>query len=352
MSVTWGQRWRALGTSGKNLTTVWLITAGIVAFYVGVIRPQEDVGGIASSRASGLAGDRSQPIGFWRQMPLLQRAASVDKAVVGDRSGVQPYLAASLSPRLSPSAEEPQDTDQERKLARTDSIELIVQKPAEAAEQIRRLAESLGGFLTGSQVSGALESTFASLTVRVPATRFEEARAAIRKLGLRVESETIEAQDVTRQFVDQAASLRNLRAEEAQYLAILKQARTVKDTLDVSEKLGTVRGQVEQRQAEFETLSKQIETVAMNISMRAEAEAQVFGLTWRPLHQVKHALREGLDGVGNYASTMTAVVFLLPTVGLWLATIIVGSAVAWRILRWVRRLAFGAKIATTAAQAS
>ena len=63
-----------------------------------------------------------------------------------------------------------------------------------------------------------------TLTIRVPAARFEEARAEIRKLGLRVESEKIDAQDVTRQYVDQDASIRNLRAEEAQYLTILKQA--------------------------------------------------------------------------------------------------------------------------------
>jgi len=36
----------------------------------------------------------------------------------------------------------------------------------------------------------------------------EEALAEIRQLGLRVESEKIDAQDVTRRYVDQDASLR------------------------------------------------------------------------------------------------------------------------------------------------
>jgi len=56
-----------------------------------------------------------------------------------------------------------------------------------------------------------------TLTIRVPAGRFEEARAEIRKLGIRVEGEKIEAWDRTRQYVDQDASIRNLRAEESQY---------------------------------------------------------------------------------------------------------------------------------------
>jgi Domain of unknown function (DUF4349) len=226
----------------------------------------------------------------------------------------------------------------ERKMVRTGSIDLIVQKPAEAAERIRALAEGMGGFLVSSEVSGAPFKGTASLTIRVPAASFEEARAEIRKLGLRVESEKVEAQDVTRQYVDQDANLRNLRAEEAQYLSILKQAHTVKDTLAVSEKLGEVRGQIEQQQAEFDTLSKQIETVAITIALRAEAEAEVFGLQWRPLYQMKLALRDGLDALADYAGSMTSIVFYLPAALLWVATIVVGAVVGWRILRWVARV--------------
>lgn len=64
--------------------------------------------------------------------------------------------------------------------------------------------------------------------------------------------------------MDQAARLRNLRVQESQYLGILKRAQTVKDTLEISEKLNEVCAQIEQ-QAEFEALSKQVETVAFTI---------------------------------------------------------------------------------------
>jgi hypothetical protein len=119
----------------------------------------------------------------------------------------------------------------------------------------------------------------------------------------------------------------------------------------VSEKLSGVRGQIEQQQAEFETLSKQIETVSLTISLQAEAEARVFGLNWRPLYHMKLALRDGLDGLANYASTMTSVVFLLPTIILWLVTIVIAGAVGWRVLRWAGRWVFATKIAPAAARA-
>ena len=93
---------------------------------------------------------------------------------------------------------------------------------------------------------------------------------------------------------------------ETQYLGILKQAKTVKDTLEVSDKLDEVRGEIERQQAEFEALSKQVETVALTISLRAEAEAKVFGLNWRPLYQLKLAARQGLDSVGDYATSMAS----------------------------------------------
>ena len=354
MSMTWGSRFRLLMTSSRTyLKAGWLVVAGVVALYVGAIRPYEGVRGGGISREYGIASSRgggSEPVALWKSAGVSNYlGTSVDHAAVQGVVGGVPggvyaerqalsMMALSTAPQAaSASAEGSAD----RKMIRTSSLDMVVQHPAEAAEKIRALAERVGGFLVSSEMRGGEDATAGSLTIRVPAARFEEARAEIRKLGLRVESEKIEAQDVTRQYVDQEASLRNLRAEEVQYLGILKQAHTVEDTLDVSEKLSNVRGQIEQQQAEFNALSKQVETVAIAVSLRAEAEARVFGLNWRPLYQMKMALRDGLDGVGDYASSMTALLFYLPAVLLWLATILVGAGIGWKILRWAGRRVFG-----------
>ncbi len=236
-----------------------------------------------------------------------------------------------------------------RKIVRTISLDMVVQHPSEVAQQITAMAESLGGYLVSAQGGGQNAET-ASLTIRVPTVRFEQARAEIRKLGLRVESERVDAQDVSRQYVDQDATLRNLRAEEAGYLTILKQAGTVKDMLAVSEKLSEVRGQIEQQQAEFIALSQQIETVAITISLRSETDAQVLGLNWRPWYQVKMALRDGLESVANYATAMAAVLFYLPAVLLWAGTLFFGGLAGWRIVRWAGRRWFGWKVNEAGAQ--
>ncbi len=227
-----------------------------------------------------------------------------------------------------------------RKIIRTGSMEMVVQHPSEVADRLTALAERMGGYLVSSQ-GGGQAATAETLTIRVPAARFEEARSDIRKLGLRVENEKIDAQDVTRQYVDQDASLRNLHAEEMQYLTILKQASTVKDMLLVSERLSEVRGQIEQQQAEFNALSQQIDTVALTISLRTEAEAEVFGLNWRPGYQLKLALRDGLESLATYATSMLAFLVYLPSVLLWVGTILTGTVITWRVVRWTGRRWFG-----------
>ena len=154
-----------------------------------------------------------------------------------DRAVVAP---ASLMTSSGGRAGGEEGSSENRRLVRTESLSLIVKAPAETAEKIIQIAKGARGFLVTSNNGGA-DATSASISIRVPAEKFDEVRAQIRKLSLHVESESIDAQDVTKQYVDQEASLRNLRAQEQQYLGILRKAATVKDTLEVSDKLNEVR---------------------------------------------------------------------------------------------------------------
>lgn len=278
-------------------------------------------------------------------IPLPQSMDSQAVMVAGVIGGIPGGVARSALMAYTSTTDLPSD----RKLVRTTSLGLLVKSPAEAVEKIRAITERAGGFLMKSQTNGAQDATYATIIVRVPATHFEEVRGEIRKLGLRVESEQLDAEDVTKQYIDQQARLRNLRAQETQYLAILKQAKTVKDTIEVSDKLNGVRGEIEQQQAEFEGLSRQVETVAITVSLHSEAEAQVFGLHWRPLYEVKFAVMQGLEGLADYATSMLAIVFYLPAILLWLATTLVGAAVGWKILRWAARVLFQSKKPATVA---
>lgn len=350
MKIAWGKFWEM---SRGRLKAAWLITAGLIAVYMGVLQPTEEIRGISSSRETGLADQAWKPAGLWHQTRLMPMMLQEDRTegLIGGlpgtaasrNAGYSSYIAASMTDSLSASPPPPPETAEDRKTIRTGSLDLIVKNPRDSSEKIRAIAERAGGFLVSSELYGNEEDSSASVTVRVPGVRFEETRAAIRRLGLRVEGDKLDGEDVTKQYVDQSARLRNLRAQETQYLGILKQAKTVKDTIEVSDKLNEVRGEIERQQAEFNALSKQIETVALSITLRAEADTQVFGLHWRPLYQLKYAAREGIDSIGDYAAKIVAFLFYLPTVLLWLATILIIAAVGWRLLRWAGRLLFAAR---------
>jgi hypothetical protein len=341
MEIPFGAFWQM---SRNRLKAAWLITAGLVAIYVGAIEPMNQVRGIAAERAAGLAaGPEWQPVALWHETRL---SAMLQRGVVGGVPGgigagnEGPSVSMASVDGLPAPPPPPPRTSADRKMIRTGLMDLVVENPRNTSEKIRELAEHSGGFLVSSETYGAQDASSASLQIRVPAIKFEEVRAEIRKLGLRLESEKLQAEDVTKQYVDQAARLRNLRAQETQYLGILKQAKTVKDTLEVSDKLNEVRGEIEQQQAEFDALSKQVDTVALTISLRPESDVQVFGLNWRPLYQLKLAARQGLDSIGDYVSAMGLFLFYLPTVLLWLATILIGAAIGWRTLRWAGRALF------------
>ena len=223
----------------------------------------------------------------------------------------------------------------DRKIIRTGTMELVVKDAPAAVQQLQALAEGLGGYVESSNLTQAGDSMNGTIKLRIPAARFDQARAGARGIGVRVMSENVDATDVTRQFVDLEASLRNFRAEEAQYLEIMKRASKTEDVLAVAEHLSDVRGRIERTQGELNLLSHQVDMSTLTIQLVAQAEARVLGLEWRPLYNARRAFRDLLQGLADYADSMVAFLIALPLILVWAATVIFFAVLAWKILRWV-----------------
>jgi hypothetical protein len=230
----------------------------------------------------------------------------------------------------------------DRQVIRSSTLEIIVTDPLRAAEQLRDLATRFSGFVVSSKVNGSDErARSAQVTMRIPAERVDEARAQVRTtIAKAVEEDTIEARDVTREYVDQEAKLRNLRAEEAQYLAILKRATAVKDVLEVSSKLADVRGRTDELEADLRFLHHQVEMSLLTANITATAEAQVFGIRWRPLYKAKLALRGALSAMADYGDSMVELFLNFPVITMWGFTIVALLKVAWIMLQRVILLFF------------
>ena len=209
MTIAWGSLWQQ---HRNRLKIVWLIAAGITSVYCGTILPMQGFRGVSAQRASALAAFEDSRHEHWF-LPAAQ-PKELWEVVPGGTYQLQRGVTL------------PTKDNNERKVVRTSSFTLIVEKPAETAEKIQQLAEQAGGFLVSWDANGSQEATNASLAIRVPAAKFGPARAGILKLAQRVENERVQSEDVTTRYVDEGARLRNLYAQEAQYLAILKLART------------------------------------------------------------------------------------------------------------------------------
>jgi hypothetical protein len=91
--------------------------------------------------------------------------------------------------------------------------------------------------------------------------------------------------------------------------------------------------------------------VSIAISLRTEAQAQTFGLNWRPLYQIKLALHDGLESVADYATVMVGILFFIPAALLWAGTVAIAAFVGWRLVRWMGKRWLGWKMDQSAIKA-
>jgi hypothetical protein len=224
----------------------------------------------------------------------------------------------------------------DKKLIRTVALELVVRDVRAIADPLRRAAESSGGELESvSLQQREVGIQFGEIKLRVPAANLDDALAELKKLAIRVQHEQIETRDVTREYLDTDSRLRNMRAEEQQYLLLLKRAGSMKDTLEVTEKISEVRDEIERTQGELNYMSRQVAMSAISIQLIQESDAQVAGLHWRPLYNAKLAAREMLAGLADWVDFLVALILKLPFILVWLVTAVLLAAIGWKAVRWL-----------------
>lgn len=119
------------------------------------------------------------------------------------------------------------------------------------------VAVEFGGFVASTSVSDDRgRASSGTLTIRVPADRFDQALVKLKSLG-RVTSENRSGQDVTKQFVDLEARLRHAKTQEAFYLRLMEEAKTIADMVSLQQQLSTVQLQIEEIQGQLESLKDQ-----------------------------------------------------------------------------------------------
>jgi Flp pilus assembly protein TadB len=148
------------------------------------------------------------------------------------------------------------------------------------------------------------------MTIRIPADKFQESLAEIRKTVDRVVVETVSGQDVTEEFVDIEARLKTKKALEERFLEIMKQAKSVNDALNVERQLAEVRTEIERIEGRKRFLENQ--TSLSTITLELQTPAAISGSSSGFFYELREALSDGFSA---------ALTFILVLVRIFIALI-------------------------------
>ncbi|MBW3619374.1 MAG: DUF4349 domain-containing protein [Actinobacteria bacterium] len=166
-----------------------------------------------------------------------------------------------------------------------------------AITDIRRAVERVGGFVATAAVRrGEDDQLRGTLTLRVPSSELDTTLDALRAVGDRVVEERIDSDDVTEEFADVEAQLRNLRALETELLSLLAEVRDKSDNaeqiLAVFERIRQVRGEIEQLEGRRQVLDDLVSLATVEVSIEPTSSATPLASDeWRPGDVVRSAVR-------------------------------------------------------------
>jgi Domain of unknown function (DUF4349) len=229
-----------------------------------------------------------------------------------------------------------------QRIIKTASVTLLVRKGTfqQRLQEAVMVAGSHGGFVSSSQTSQArLRSGV--MVIRVPASEFEAAMGELKALGT-VKAERVSGEDMTAQFVDLQARLRNWEAQETVLLRLMRKSTSIEDSLKVQRTLQDVQLAIEEIRGQLRVLDDQTQfstiTLTMAESGTSVAEPKKELTFFRAWHQAIHAIAT------VFAAVVIGLGYVIP-----LALIALVGLVLWLVYRRVRpRVATGGTPSGTA----
>lgn len=235
-----------------------------------------------------------------------------------------------------------QDVVSERMIVRTANLAVVVEDTEESLGAIEDLATELGGYISNLNTWRVNEQLAASVTLRVPAESFDEARERIKALATELENENVSGQDVTEEYVDLDARLHNLQVAEEELLELLAAAqethRDAESILAIYREITNVRQQIEQIQGRMQYLENASSLATLTINLTPEEEVKpVVEPGWEPLRQARDALHSLVTALQALMNLLIWVaLFFLPMAAL-LALPFVLAWLGWYFWRRRRR---------------
>jgi Domain of unknown function (DUF4349) len=222
-----------------------LVTIGLLALALAAGAGCSSNGDEGSAGGTGGRGELS------KDLPAGADTASEDAAP-------RPQVINSSVPQVGP------------QIVKTASLRLAVKRGEFDAtiDEAGAITAGLGGFVVSSSASQGSEQRLVrgTIVVRVPARSYDEAVETLRALG-KVESRTESGQDVSQEYVDLGARIRQLQAVESQLLELLDRADTVSAALSVQRQLSQIQLDLERARGRLQYLDDRIAFATISLEI-------------------------------------------------------------------------------------
>jgi hypothetical protein len=268
------------------------------------------------------------------------------RAVSRSAPAAADYATGEAAPAESPPSSPPADRSVEaapaetappkdvpRKIIYTADVELTVLDFPRAEQGIARLVRESGGYLADSDLSGAPgEQRSGRWKVRIPTERFESFIASVIALG-ELQRRTTNSQDVTEEFYDLEARIKNKKVEEGRLVKHLEESTgKLKEILDVEREISRVRSEIERFEGRRQLLANLTSLTTVTITVREVREyVPATAPTFAAL-----ITRRFQSSIDQLTAFLKGVILVLVSIIPWLPVWAVVLAWLWLARRWLR----------------
>jgi hypothetical protein len=226
----------------------------------------ESYGGYAEAEPAPMAAPASTSVDF-ADDDVSGQLARPSGAMVAQAAPAAAGASAPVgtsAPAANTTPAQADDAHRGPLLIYTATIHLSVFEVEATQRTVVALAQELGGFLA--------QQNDQQVVIRVPAGKFRDALARIEDAG-DVLHRNVQALDVSEEFRDVQIRLRNAEVVRDRLAALMAQARTVEEALNVQRELERITGVIEQLKGRLQFLGDRIAYSTITVFFQPAATA-------------------------------------------------------------------------------
>lgn len=214
------------------------------------------------------------------------------------------------------------ETLADRKLIRRAEMRMEVADYDQALAQVRALAERHQAEITKEEESQYGQRLQNQMTLRMPPSQLDSLVGQLAQLATYIDSRSVEAEDVTREYIDLESRLESKRAVLKRYRELLKEANDVQEVLAVEEQLRQLVEEIESTEAQFRYIKRQVDRSTLQLTIYETTKAGIAKRSF--VSRVGQALSGGWQLLQH---------IVIGLVAAWPVLLLLGGLLFW----WLRR---------------